>query len=142
MTRPAFKRWWTSFVPPPVERSVHVLVSSLALGLLFWRWRPIPGLVWDVKGPVGRWLFQGVLWLGWVEVFVATFLVDHFDLCGLRQVYRYASGRAYTPPVFTTRSLDRFEERDLVDFRDERYQGYQRRTRMLLPIPKPKSPPN
>jgi protein-S-isoprenylcysteine O-methyltransferase Ste14 len=108
MARPAFKRWWTQFVPPPVERSTYVLVSSLALALLFWQWRPIPGLVWDATSPVGRRLLLAVFWLGWVVVLVSTFLVDHFDLFGLRQVYLYASGRSYTPPAFTTGGLYRY----------------------------------
>ena len=94
MARPAFKRWWTRFVPPPVERSTYVLVSSLTLGLLFWQWRPIPAVVWHVANPVGRWLLHAVFWAGWAVVLVSTFLIDHFDLFGLRQVYLYASGRS------------------------------------------------
>jgi protein-S-isoprenylcysteine O-methyltransferase Ste14 len=105
MARPAFKRWWTRFVPPPVERSTYVLVSSLALAILFWQWRPIPGLVWDVSSPVGRWLLAAVFWLGWIVVLASTFLIDHFDLFGLRQVYLFASGRAYSPPAFKTGGL-------------------------------------
>ncbi len=108
MARPAFKRWWTRFVPPAFERSTYVLVSSLALALLFWQWRPIPGLVWDVTSPVGRWLLLAVFWLGWVVALVSTFLIDHFDLFGLRQVYLYATGRPYTPPAFTTGGLYRY----------------------------------
>jgi protein-S-isoprenylcysteine O-methyltransferase Ste14 len=108
MARPAFKRWWTRFVPPPVERSTYVLVSSLTLGLLFWQWRPIPGLVWDVTGPVGPWLLVAVFWLGWAVVLLSTFLIDHFDLFGLRQVYLHATGREYTPPAFTTAGLYRY----------------------------------
>ena len=100
MARPAFKRWWTRFVPPPVERSTYVLVSSLALGLLFWQWRPIPGVVWDVANPAGRWLLHAVFWAGWALVLLSTFLIDHFDLFGLRQVYLYASGRPYSPVGF------------------------------------------
>jgi protein-S-isoprenylcysteine O-methyltransferase Ste14 len=108
MARPAFKRWWTQMVPPPVERSTYVLVSSLALGLLCWQWRPIPALVWDVTSPVGWWLLVAVFWLGWAIVLVSTFLIDHFDLFGLRQVYLFAAGQAYTPPVFKTSGLYHF----------------------------------
>src|SRR5262249_30654116 len=114
MARPAFKRWWTRFVPPPVERSTYVLVSSLALALLFWLWRPIPGLVWDVTRPVVRWLLAAVFWLGWVVVLVSTFLIDHFDLFGLRQVYLYASGREYSPPAFKTTGLYRHVRHPLM----------------------------
>jgi protein-S-isoprenylcysteine O-methyltransferase Ste14 len=108
MARPVFKRWWTRFVPLPVERSTYVLMSSLALALLFWQWRAIPGLVWGVTGPVGRWLLLAIFWIGWGVVFISTFLVDHFDLFGLRQVYHFASGQAYTPPAFMTRGLYRY----------------------------------
>jgi protein-S-isoprenylcysteine O-methyltransferase Ste14 len=107
MARPAFKRWWTRLVPPPVERSTYVLVSSLLLGLLFWRWRPVPTVVWQVTNPFGRWLLHAVFWLGWAVVLGTTFLVDHFDLFGLRQVFLFATGRPYTPPRFTTRGLYR-----------------------------------
>ncbi len=107
MARPAFKRWWTRFVPPPVERSTYVLVSSLLLGLLFWQWRPIPGLVWDATIPAVRWLLVAVFWLGWSLVLVSTFLIDHFDLFGLRQVALHAAGRAYTPPAFQNAGLYR-----------------------------------
>jgi protein-S-isoprenylcysteine O-methyltransferase Ste14 len=100
MARPAFKRWWTQYVPPPVERSTYVLVSSLALGFLFWQWRPIPAAVWHVESPVARSAVLAVFWAGWALVFVSTFLIDHFDLLGLRQVYLYASGRPYTPVRF------------------------------------------
>src|SRR5262245_35492479 len=102
MARPAFKRWWTQFVPPPAERSTYVLVSSLSLGLLFWQWRPIPAGVWHIENPIGRSAVLAVFWAGWVLVLVSTFLIDHFDLFGLRQVYLYAVGREYTSPEFRT----------------------------------------
>ena len=108
MARPAFKRWWTRFIPPPVERSTYVLVSSLALGLLFWQWRPIPAVVWHVANPVGHWFLHAVFWVGWTIVLVSTFLIDHFDLFGLRQVYLYASGRPYTPVRFRTAGFYRY----------------------------------
>jgi protein-S-isoprenylcysteine O-methyltransferase Ste14 len=108
MARPAFKRWWTRFVPAPVERSTYVLVSSLTLGLLFWQWRPIPAVVWHVANPVGRWFLQTVFWAGWAIVLVSTFLIDHFDLFGLGQVYLYASGRPYTPGGFRAPGFYRY----------------------------------
>jgi protein-S-isoprenylcysteine O-methyltransferase Ste14 len=108
MARPAFKRWWTRFVPPPVERSTYVLVSSLALGFLFWQWRPIPSVLWHVANPAGRWVLLAIFWCGWAVVLVSTFLIDHFDLFGLRQVYLFASRREHMPPAFKTSGLYRF----------------------------------
>lgn len=114
MARPAFKRWWTKFVPPPVERSTYVLVSSLLLGLLFWQWRPIPAVVWNVGHPAGRWLLHAVFWAGWALVLVSTFLIDHFDLFGLRQVFLYASGREYTQHAFRITGLYRYIRHPLM----------------------------
>jgi protein-S-isoprenylcysteine O-methyltransferase Ste14 len=104
MARPAFKRWWTRFVPPQVERSTYVLASSAALILLFWQWRQLPGVVWRVEPPLAAvpWVLFGV---GWVLVLVSTFLIDHFDLFGLRQVVLYARGWPYAPPPFRTPAL-------------------------------------
>lgn len=107
MARPAFKRWWTLAVPPHVERSSYVLASSVALILLFWQWRPMPGVVWDIEQPVAvaaLWVMFGV---GWSLVLISTFLIDHFDLFGLRQVYLYAKGQPYIPPPFRTPVLYR-----------------------------------
>jgi methanethiol S-methyltransferase len=100
MARPAFKRWWTRFVPTPVERSTYVLVASLTLGLLFWQWRPIPAILWHVENPVARPAVLAVSWAGWALVFASSFLIDHFDLAGLRQVSLHAAGRPYTPVGF------------------------------------------
>ena len=86
MARPAFKRWWTRFVPKPVERSTYVLFSSLALIALFAHWQPIGGVIWDVQDPVGQAVLYGLCAFGWGLVLVATFLINHFDLFGLRQV--------------------------------------------------------
>ena len=104
MARPAFKRWWIRIVPPSVERSTYVLASSLALILLFWLWRPLPAVVWEVEGPiaVAAWVLFGV---GWGVALISTFLIDHFDLFGLRQVYLSAKGQPYTPPPFRTTAI-------------------------------------
>lgn len=107
MARPAFKRWWTRIVPPQAERSTYVLASSLALLLLFWQWCPLPGVVWSVEHPVAVAALWAAFGAGWVVVLVSTFLIDHFDLFGLRQVYLYAAGRPYTPPPFRTPALYR-----------------------------------
>jgi methanethiol S-methyltransferase len=102
MARPAFKRWWTQFVPQPVERSTYVLLSSLALILLFWQWQPMTGVVWDVENTTGRTVLWAFFWIGWVIVLTGTFLINHFDLFGLRQVYLYMKGQEYTHIGFRT----------------------------------------
>jgi protein-S-isoprenylcysteine O-methyltransferase Ste14 len=102
MARPAFKRWWTKFVPPPVERSTYVLFSSLALLLLFWQWQPMGGIVWQMDDTIGRGILYSLFAFGWLLVLVSTFLINHFDLFGLRQVYLYLRGREYTPLTFGT----------------------------------------
>ncbi len=107
MARPAFKRWWTRLVPTPVERSTYVLVSSLLLALLFWQWSPMPGTVWEVQQPVVVAALCGLFGAGWVVVLISTFLIDHFDLFGVRQVFLYATGRPYSPVSFRTPALYR-----------------------------------
>jgi len=102
MARPGFKRWWTRIVPEPAERSVYVLASSLALLLLFWQWRPIGGVVWQVEHPVGRAALLALFGAGWLLVLVTTFLINHFDLFGLRQVWLHLRGHAYRPLSFVT----------------------------------------
>ncbi|MGA7498309.1 MAG: methanethiol S-methyltransferase [Isosphaeraceae bacterium] len=108
MARPAFKRWWTRIVPPAVERSTYVLTSSLLLDLLYWQWLPIPSVLWDMTNPKGRFFLHVVFWVGWVIVLLSTFLISHFDLFGLRQVYLHASARPYTPVGFKYRGLYRY----------------------------------
>ena len=100
MARQWFKRAWTKAVPPVVERSTYVLLSSLALIFMFWQWRPIGGVVWNVKNAVGQILLYGLFWAGWVTVLWSTALINHFDLFGLRQVYLYLSRQPYTSPGF------------------------------------------
>ena len=102
MARPAFKRWWTQLVPQAVERSTYVLLSNLALILLYWQWQPMNGVVWDVENIAGRNLLWAIFFIGWVMVLVSTFLINHFDLFGLRQVYLYMKGQEYTPISFRT----------------------------------------
>jgi protein-S-isoprenylcysteine O-methyltransferase Ste14 len=102
MARPAFKRWWTRLVPKPVERSTYVLFSSLALLLLFYVWQPMGGTLWDVRDPILRGVIYGLFASGWLVVLVATFLINHFDLFGMRQVWLYLNRMPYTPLVFKT----------------------------------------
>ena len=108
MARPAFKRAWTRIVPKPVERSTYVLLSSAALLLLVRFWQPMGGVIWDVDAPVGRMLLYGLFASGWLLVLLATFLINHFDLFGLRQVWLYLMGREYTPLRFKTPWLYRY----------------------------------
>jgi len=107
MARPAFKRWWTQMVPRSVERSTYVLFASLILALLFWQWRPIEGTVWNVEG-VGAAVVWALFGAGWLIVLLATFMINHFDLFGLRQVYLRLNGRAYTQVDFKTVAFYKF----------------------------------
>lgn len=102
MARQGFKRWWTRLVPQPVERSTYVLASSLALILLFWLWRPITDVVWSVANPVGQDMIIALFWLGWAIVLISTFLINHFDLFGLQQVWAHSQGRQAEHPRFRT----------------------------------------
>jgi methanethiol S-methyltransferase len=95
MARPGFKRWWIRIVPQPVERSTYVLLASLMLLLLYWQWRTMPTVMWDVASPLLRLALQVLFWLGWATVFAATFMINHFDLFGLRQVYLAWQGKPY-----------------------------------------------
>lgn len=107
MARPAFKRWWTRFVPAPIERSTYVLLASLALALMFWQWRTMPTVIWDVTWQPGRVLLWILFGLGWAMVLLSTFLINHFDLFGLRQVYLAWRGTPYTAVAFRTSMLYR-----------------------------------
>ena len=102
MARPWFKRAWTRLIPQPVERSTYVLFSSLALLLLFWQWRPMGGVVWNVEDPAWRVAHYVLCADGWLLVLISTFLINHFDLFGLRQVYLYLRGKECTPLKFGT----------------------------------------
>lgn len=114
MARPWFKAWWTKIVPEPIERSTYVLVSSLLLVLLFWQWRPMTQSIWQVDQPV----WQTLLWVlfggGFAMVLYSTFLIDHFDLFGLRQVYLYWQGREDSPPQLLVPSLYKWMRHPLM----------------------------
>jgi len=107
MARKWFKDLWTRIVPPPVERSTYVLFSSLALILLFWQWRPLGGAVWSVENPVGVIALRALFAFGWLLVLYSTFLINHFDLFGLRQVWFYLLEKPYQPLKFATPALYR-----------------------------------
>jgi protein-S-isoprenylcysteine O-methyltransferase Ste14 len=102
MARKGFKQRWRRIVPKPVERSTYVLFSSVALILLFWQWQPIGGIVWSVESMAATVLLRTMFGVGWALVLIATFLIDHFDLFGLRQVWLYLIGQPYTPRPFAT----------------------------------------
>ena len=102
MARKPFKRWWTQFVPPSVERSTYVLLSSLALDLLFWQWRPMPAVVWEIADPDIAVTISTLSFGGWVIVFTSTFLINHFELFGLHQVANNLVGREMPAPRFRT----------------------------------------
>ena len=102
MARPQFKKWWTQFVPQPIERSTYVLFASLALLLLFWQWRPMPAVLWQVSNQqiAGALLTLGLI--GWVVVFTSTFLINHFELFGLHQVANNLAGKPMPAMHFRT----------------------------------------
>src|SRR5258708_13372888 len=102
MARPAFKRWWTRFVPHAVERTTYVLLASLVLVALFVHWRPILAPVWSVTNPAGILAIQVVFWLGYGLVLLSTFLLNHFELFGLRQVWARLRAPQLPAPQFRT----------------------------------------
>lgn len=105
MARPAFKRWWTRLVPQAVERATYVLLASLALVLVFWQWRPMPAPLWSVTSTAGSIALQTVFWLGWAIALISTFLISHFELFGLHQVYARLRGKTLPAPEFKAPSL-------------------------------------
>jgi protein-S-isoprenylcysteine O-methyltransferase Ste14 len=114
MARPAFKRWWCEIVPPAAERSTFVLFADVLLALILWQWRPLPGVVWEVKSPTGVAMLHGLYFLGWGIALYATFLIDHFELFGLRQTIGYALGWRAAGAQFSERSLYRVVRHPLM----------------------------
>ena len=104
MARPAFKRWWTRVVPQEAERSTYVLLSSLALAALFVWWEPIGGVIWSLGGLARSGIIASYVF-GWALLLYSTFLIDHFDLFGLKQVWRRLGNKAYRAPAFRTPAL-------------------------------------
>jgi protein-S-isoprenylcysteine O-methyltransferase Ste14 len=114
MARTGFKRWWTRLVPRAAERSTYVLASSLVLLFLFWQWRPIPALVWDVAWVPGRWALWGLYGLGWTVAVGSTFLISHADLFGLRQTRAFGRGERPPRPRLQTPGLYRYVRHPLM----------------------------
>jgi len=108
MARKPFKRWWTRIVPAAIERSTYVLLASLILVLMFWQWRPIPTIVWQVADPTTVMVLLGVALFGWFLVFLSTFLINHFELFGLYQVVLNLFGRGAAEPRFKSPLLYKF----------------------------------
>lgn len=103
MARRGFKRWWTRLIPESMERSTFVLAASAALALLLWQWRPIAEpVIWTVNDPAARIALQGVFWVGWGVLLISTFLINHFELFGLRQVWANMRGQALPAADFRT----------------------------------------
>ena len=102
MARSGFKRWWTRFVSPAVERSTYVLASTLALALLLWQWRPLPAVIWRVADPNAAMVLVALEALGWGIVLTSTFLINHFELFGLHQVANNLTGKPMPAPKFRT----------------------------------------
>lgn len=107
MARQGFKRWWTRIVPPSVERSTYVLFANLALLTLYWQWRPILEPIWTVKSSIAVGALDGIFWFAWGMLLFSTFLINHFELFGLRQVFARLLGRELPAPKFHTPLLYR-----------------------------------
>ena len=105
MARPGFKTKWTKIISPSIERSTYVLISSMLLILLFWQWRPMTMIIWNLSEGTGGLAFAGLFWLGWLIVLLSTFMINHFDLFGMRQVLLNLQGKAYQHPAFTIKGF-------------------------------------
>ena len=114
MARRRFKHWWTRFVPQAIERSTFVLATCVVLGLIFWQWRPMPSVVWRIDQPVLRTLLHTISATGWLLVLYSSFLIDHFELFGLRQVVEVLRGHAHRHPQFVTPWLYRLVRNPLM----------------------------
>jgi len=114
MARPAFKRLWTRIVPWPVERSTFVLATCAVLWLLYWQWRPLVGVCWQVDSTVGKVILHVLFWFGWALALLSTFQINHFDLFGLRQVFLHARGKRYAALGFRSPLLYRFVRHPLM----------------------------
>ncbi|MDX1620060.1 MAG: isoprenylcysteine carboxylmethyltransferase family protein [Nitriliruptorales bacterium] len=114
MARPAFKTRWRRFVPKPAERATYVAVSTVTLALVMWLWQPVPETIWTVKPQPWRGIVYGVSFAGWGILLLATFLIDHFDLFGVKQVVRHQQGKEQTHPRFQTPLLYRYVRHPLL----------------------------
>ncbi len=113
MARKEFKRWWTRIIPAAVERSTFVLITNVILTVMFFQWRPMTDVVWEVDSAFGRGALTALAAFGFVIVLVSTFLIDHFDLFGLRQVVNLLRGKEHRDPSFYTPALYKFTRHPL-----------------------------
>ncbi len=102
MARQGFKKAWTKVISPALERSTYVLAASAALLLVVEFWQPLPGVIWTIQNTAAVTILQAGFWFGWALLFTCTLLIDHFDLFGLKQVWKYLRRETYEPPVFRT----------------------------------------
>jgi len=100
MARKSFKEWWTNIVPRPIERSTYVLFSSMSIILLLWFWQPLPQVVWEVEATWVSLVLQWGFWLGWIILFLSTWMIDHFNLFGVKQAWNYLKDQEQDPPDF------------------------------------------
>lgn len=114
MARPWFKDWWMRFVPSPIERSTFVALASLILLVLYWQWRPMPAIVWEVDNAAGRGILWTLYFAGWALVFYSSSVIDHFELFGLKQVWSQLQGREHVSTPFSERSLYRWVRHPLM----------------------------
>ena len=114
MARPEFKKWWTTIIPKSIERSTFVLLASAILLLTFWLWKPMPAIIWDVQAFVPRAVLLALSLSGYLVVLYSSFLIDHFDLFGLRQVFLHLRNSEYTQRKFMERSLYRVVRHPLM----------------------------
>jgi len=108
MARPEFKEWWTDIIPKPIERSTYVLCSNVVLILLFWQWRPLTDVLWQVDAAWMQYALWGLFGLGWTLVLVATFMISHMHLFGLKQVHEHMQGEDVSAPEFQVTGLYRY----------------------------------
>jgi len=105
MARPAFKNWFTSIISPAIERSTYILLSSLCLLLIYWQWQPITTIVWEAENKIAAIVLKGIFYLGWLIVLLSTFMINHFELFGLAQIFDNLKNRQTPNPKFQTNYL-------------------------------------
>jgi protein-S-isoprenylcysteine O-methyltransferase Ste14 len=105
MARPAFKKWFTTVISPAMERSTYILLSSLALILIYWQWQPITTIVWETESEIAINILTGIFFLGWLIVLLSTFMINHFELFGLSQIFDNLKNKQTPNPKFQTNYL-------------------------------------